>query len=49
MEYYAVIVLAYYLYGLIELSNRKNWSSVIGVGLNVLIWSPFVGRALGWW
>ena len=49
MEYYAVILLGYILVGMIGLAEKKRYRSVVAVGINVAIYMPFIGRALGWW
>lgn len=49
MEFYAVIILGFYAWGMINYTIDKKWTSAVATGINVLLWSPFVGRALGWW
>ena len=49
LQIYAVLLLGFYLYGMAELAEKKKYTSMLGTGINVLMWSPFVGRALGWW
>jgi hypothetical protein len=46
---YAVCVFGFIAYSMVEFTSRKDYNSVIGAGVNFLIWAPFVGRALGWW
>ena len=49
LKIYAVCLLGFYLYGMIDMFEKQKWTSVVGTGINVLLWSPFVGRSLGWW
>lgn len=49
MEYYAILVLGFYLYGMVKYSLEEKWVNMTATGINVLIWSPFLGRAMGWW
>jgi hypothetical protein len=49
LQIYAVLLLGFYLLGMIEYAEKKKWTSLIGTGINVILWMPFVGRSLGWW
>ena len=49
MEYYAVLLLGFYTLGLMGYLDQKNYTAFFGTAINVAMWSPFLGRALGWW
>ena len=49
LNIYAVMLLAFYLIGIIGYLDQKKYTTVVGTGINVAMWMPFVGRALGWW
>ena len=49
MEFYAVILFAYILLGILDLHWKRKYQEIVAVGLNITLWMPFVGRALGWW
>ena len=48
LQAYAIILFSTTFLIMVSLMKEERYDEITGMGLNVIIWGPFVAKSLGW-